>query len=208
MTRHYIRLDPAFDERKESYPDGPYAALIGALCLAESQPERGRFRSADYLRRLLGKRGKHVAYLIDHGDVVTLSDGRVYIDGWDEWQEGDWKVAERVARIRQRSHHARPGNGACNGRVTVPDTAPRQNVAVRSGAEQSGALTDRRQTPTLETTGPKDITKKKPDDEELLDRYLNDWAKSTSDDKRSMYATQLRIMGVPDPAAELARRAA
>ncbi len=41
MTRHYIRLDPAFDERKESYPDGPYAALIGVLCLSESQPERG-----------------------------------------------------------------------------------------------------------------------------------------------------------------------
>ncbi len=28
MTRAYIRLDPAFDERKYDYPDGAYAALV------------------------------------------------------------------------------------------------------------------------------------------------------------------------------------
>ena len=55
MTRAYIRLDPQFDERKEAYPDGPYRALVACLCLSESQPVRGRFRSMDYLRRLLGK---------------------------------------------------------------------------------------------------------------------------------------------------------
>ena len=43
MTRAYIRLDPAFDERKESYPDGPYAALIATFCLAEHQPEPRTF---------------------------------------------------------------------------------------------------------------------------------------------------------------------
>ena len=64
MSRAYLRLDPGFDEHKESYPDGPYAALICVLCLAESQPFRGRFRSVKYLRALMGKRGRHLAYLI------------------------------------------------------------------------------------------------------------------------------------------------
>jgi hypothetical protein len=121
MTRAYLRLDPQFDERKESYPDGPYRALIATFCEAESQPMRGRFRSLDYLGRLLGKSGKHVRYLIDHGDLMVLEDGKVYVVGWDEWQEGDWKVGERVRRIRNRRNGA--GNGRCNGLdngMTVP----------------------------------------------------------------------------------------
>ena len=112
MTRAYIRLDPAFDERKESYPDGPYAALVGTFCLGEAQPDRGRFRSLDYLKRLLGRRGRHVQYLLDHKDIVLLKDGRIYIDGWDEWQEGDLKVAERVSVLRARRgvpDHRSPG---------------------------------------------------------------------------------------------------
>ncbi len=119
MTRAYIRLDPAFDERKESYPDGPFAALVSTFCLAEHQPERGRFRSLDYLRRLLGHRGRHVQYLVDHGDLTLIPDGRVYVDGWDEWQEGDWKVAERVARIRSRAKHTPPVTPKVTPPVTV-----------------------------------------------------------------------------------------
>ena len=120
MTRAYIRLDPQFDERKEAYPDGPYRALVACLCLAESQPVRGRFRSVEYLRRLLGKSGRHVQYLLEHGDVAVLVDGRAYVEGWDEWQEGDWKVGERVRRIRARRHAAvnGRGNGLSNGDVT------------------------------------------------------------------------------------------
>lgn len=143
MTRAYLRLDPAFDEHKESYPDGPYAALIATFCLAEAQPNRGRFRSAEYLRRLLGKRGRFVAYLIEHGDLVEQEEGRVYVEGWDEWQEGDWKVAERVSRIRNRPRSRNVGgNGSCNGRVTPDETPPRQNVAV--SGKQSGAQTSDR----------------------------------------------------------------
>lgn len=138
MSRAYIRLDPGFDEHKYEYPDSAYSALVATLCLAELQPERGRFRSAEYLRRLLGKRGKSVGYLMEHKDLIELPDGRVYVEGWDHWQEGDWKVTERVQRIR-----ARRGNGAANGGVTVDVTPPRlDSGAARSGAvtaEQSGA---------------------------------------------------------------------
>lgn len=108
MTRAYIRLDPAFDERKESYPDGPFSALVSTFCLAEHQPHRGRFRSLEYLARLLGKRGRHARFLLEHGDLILLDDGRVYVDGWDEWQEGDWKVSERVGRIRGRQRRTAP----------------------------------------------------------------------------------------------------
>jgi hypothetical protein len=135
MTRAYIRLDPGFDERKYAYPDNAYAALVATFCLAELQPDRGRFRSTEYLRRLLGKRGKAVPYLLAQGDLTELPDGRVYVDGWDQWQEGDWKVAERVHRIRTRR-----SNGGDNGLVTV-DVTPRRldSGAVRSEAERSGA---------------------------------------------------------------------
>jgi hypothetical protein len=146
MPRAYLRLDPAFDERKESYPDGPYAALIATLCLAELQPERGRFRSLDYLSRLLGRRGRHVPYLVEHGDIVLLPDGRPYVEGWDEWQEGDWKVAERVARIRHRKDVTSDVTVDVTSDVTVPVTplvtAPRLSGAVRSvavGEAVSGA---------------------------------------------------------------------
>lgn len=146
MTRAYIRLDPAFDERKESYPDGPFAALVSTFCLAEHQPERGRFRSFDYLTRLLGRRGRHARYLLDHGDIVTLDDGRVYVDGWDEWQEGDWKVSERVGRIRSRQRRTVPVTPPVTVGVTVDVTPDRQAEAVakRSGSEAQTSGADRR----------------------------------------------------------------
>jgi 5-methylcytosine-specific restriction endonuclease McrA len=106
MTRAYIRLDPQFDERKEAYPDGPYRALVACFCLAESQPVRGRFRSVDFLKRILGRSGRYVPYLLQENDLTVLDDGRVYVVGWDEWQEGDWKVGERVRRIRARDRSA------------------------------------------------------------------------------------------------------
>jgi hypothetical protein len=139
MPRAYLRLDPAYDERKESYPDGPYAALIACFCQGELQPERGRFRNERYLRAILGPRGRHVPYLIEHGDLVRLPDGRLYIDGWDEWQEGDWKVTERVTRIRNRTRGGVTPSvtpGVTVG-VTVDETADRLDIA---GAERSGAV--------------------------------------------------------------------
>lgn len=105
MSRAYVRLDPAFFERKaidQAYPPGAVAALVGCICLGEAQPTRGTFRDERLLRALLGPVGKWVKYLLDQGDLVHRNDGRLYIDGWEEWQEGDWQVKERVARIRNR----------------------------------------------------------------------------------------------------------
>jgi hypothetical protein len=137
MTRAYLRLDPAFDERKEAYPDGAYRSLIAVFCMAETQTHRGRFRSVDYVKRLLGKHGRHVSYLIAQGDLIVLSDGRVYVVGWDEWQEGDVTVAERVQRIRTRRR-----NGGCNGQRNGDVTADRYakhngNTAVSAGVSEA-----------------------------------------------------------------------
>lgn len=136
MTRAYLRLDPAYDEHKESYPDGPYAALISCFCQGELQPHRGRFRNERFLRALLGRRGRHIPYLIEHGDLVRLSDGRLYIDGWDEWQEGDWKVGERMARLRHRSNARRDGsnrNGSNGGSDGSPSDVGRKGAGGGAG---------------------------------------------------------------------------
>jgi hypothetical protein len=104
VARAYLRLDPDFFDRKaidQKYPPGAVAALIGALCHAEHQPKRGRFRDVRVLKALLGPHAKWISFLIEHRDLVSKK-GELYIDGWDEWQEGDWKVGERVKRIRGR----------------------------------------------------------------------------------------------------------
>lgn len=160
MSRAYLRLDPGFDEHKESYPDGPYAALICVLCLAESQPMRGRFRSAKFLRAIMGKRGRHLPYLLEHGDLIEASDGKLYVDGWDEWQEGDWKVGERLERLRvRREAHGFRRNGS-GPRATVAPLegatagATPSRIAVRldSGAVHSKAVSGGPLRPPTERT--------------------------------------------------------
>ena|SRR5438105_3849687 len=114
--RAYLRLDPMIRRKKGArYPDGAYAAYIDMLCLAEEQPRRGRFESLRILQFMLAKRGRWARFFVDHGDVVAAEHhqckdcppdkplpGELYVEGWDAWQEGDWKVAERVSRIRTK----------------------------------------------------------------------------------------------------------
>lgn len=133
MSRAYIRLDPGFDDHKHTYPDGAYAALVATFCLAESQPQRGRFRSLGFLKALLGKRGRWVKYLVDHQDIVVMPTGKVYVEGWDEWQEGDWKVGERVGRIRRRLHPPKTVTGVTVG-VTVGNVSPDRLDPYSAGA--------------------------------------------------------------------------
>lgn len=145
MTRAYIRKDPQLFQRKvveQAYPAGAYAAFEAVLCLAEEQPERGRFRSERLLRLILdepkdGLRlgwGKWVAYLIEHGDLVRLQDGSLYVDGWDDWQEGDVTVKERMERLRNRAkrnkHRNNERNGDRNGHADATVNIPSEPYAV------------------------------------------------------------------------------
>lgn len=100
--RAYLRLDPNFADRKADYPDGAHRAYIDTLCFAEQQEPRGRFRSRKLLAVLLEKRARWITYLVQHGDLIETPTGQLVVDGWEEWQEGDWKVHERVQRIRNR----------------------------------------------------------------------------------------------------------
>lgn len=114
MSRAYLRLDPLLQEHKGSYPDGALATFVLVLCLAEQQPKRGTFRNERILRALLDKRGRWIRFLIEHEDLVVQDNGSLYVDGWQEWQEGDVTVPERMRRLR-----ARKRNG-----IELPDTPP------------------------------------------------------------------------------------
>jgi hypothetical protein len=101
-VRAYLRLDPNLADRKADYPDGAFRAFIECLIFAEHQPKRGRFRNERLLRVLLDRRGRWVPYLLEHGDLTRGDSGELYVDGWDEWQEGDVTVSERMKRLRNR----------------------------------------------------------------------------------------------------------
>lgn len=96
LPKLYLRIDPNIDQ---VYPE-LRSTFVGLLCAANRQPVRGRFRDRRTLEGLLGR--SFVRRLYDRGDVVDLPDGRVYVPGWQEWQEGDCTVAERQRRIRSR----------------------------------------------------------------------------------------------------------
>lgn len=144
--RAYLRYSPkAFHDKVVvgGYPPGAFAAFCALLCLGEEQPERGRFRSERLLRLLLDEPeegvkvgwGKWVKYLLEHGDLVRLDRGVLYIAGWDEWQEGDFTVAERVARLRRKRRDA---NGAATEDVTAHDTDARLRQAVGGRPKAEG----------------------------------------------------------------------
>jgi hypothetical protein len=121
-VRAYLRIDPNLPDRKADYPDGAYRAYIDTLCFAEQQPQRGRFRNRRLLAVLLDKRARWIKYLIDHGDLVEFTGGKLYVDGWDEWQEGDVTVSERMKRLRSRRRDVTPTDtpGVTPPTVTVP----------------------------------------------------------------------------------------
>lgn len=131
MSRAYLRVDPMLYERKvidQGYPLPLFAAFVAVLCLAEHQPKRGRFRDVRVLRALLGPCARFVPELVRRCDLSVAKDGSLYVDGWEEWQEGDWKVGERVSRIRNRPHRAS---------VTVASVTPVTVATVSTPSERS-----------------------------------------------------------------------
>lgn len=104
-VRAYHRIDPLMDERKSHYTPAQFGAYLKVQLAAGRQSHRGRFRSLDALRGALPTAyARHVQFLVDEGDIV-VSKTHVYVDGWDEWQEGDVTVKERMARLRNRKRN-------------------------------------------------------------------------------------------------------
>lgn len=93
LPRAYLRMSPNLDQHPD--PEG----MVLLLCAANRQPQRGRFRDKATLSRALGT--ARLKRFLDRGDVVQVVGGW-YVEGWDEWQEGDLTVGERQARIRDR----------------------------------------------------------------------------------------------------------
>jgi len=144
MPRSYLRVLPELYERRlfgserhrpNSIPQT--LAFVGVLCFAEQQSPRGRFKSRAVLEALLaGPKGagrplmREVGFLIEQGDLVSQPDGSLYVEGWDELQEGNWQVAERMARYRARK-------GEVTARVTPAVTVPVTTDASRVGSRKA-----------------------------------------------------------------------
>lgn len=100
--RAYLRVDPNLADMKAGYPDGAFRAYVEVLCFAEQQPLRGVFRNRKLLAVLLDKRARWVPFMLEEGDITLMPTGQIVVEGWQEWQEGDYKVHERMAKVRAR----------------------------------------------------------------------------------------------------------
>lgn len=109
LPKAYLRLDPNIDQ---THPDN-LDDFIRLLCVANRQPHRGSFRSRAVLEAAMGRQA--VSRFYARGDVSDQESGRVLVEGWDMWQEGDMTVADRVRRYRDK--HRYDG-------VTSPVTKP------------------------------------------------------------------------------------
>lgn len=151
MTRAYLRLLPDFFERKalgvrpdgsrvDPYPPAALGAMIGAICLAEHVNPRGRFKSQRVLEAMLAgpndegaEYAAQVPFLIEHNDLVRQPDGSLYLDGWDEIQEGrDMTVNERMARYRDRKRATTPPPTGSNAAVTRNASVTSARVTAKS----------------------------------------------------------------------------
>lgn len=107
LPKAYLRLDPLID----SHPD--WEAMVLLMLWANRQPRRGYFKSLDVVKKLLGR--KRLEACIARRDLARQGDGTFHLVGWEEWQEGDFTVGERMRRYRNK--HV---TGAVTNGVTLP----------------------------------------------------------------------------------------
>ncbi len=134
--RAYLRLDPQLADMKAEYPDGAFRAFVETLCWAEQQPSRGVFRNRKLLAVLLEKRARWINYLIEHDDLIVMPTGHLVVEGWAEWQEGDWKVSERMKRVRERQKDTNATVTPVTPDVTVDTVTVPSAEAVSGGGKQ------------------------------------------------------------------------
>jgi hypothetical protein len=101
LPRAYLRMDPNLDQHPDA--DG----MMRLMCAAARQPYRGRFKFRNTIVTIVGE--SRTRAMLARRDVIKLADGTLYLDGWDEWQEGDLTVAERMRRMRERRRENRNG---------------------------------------------------------------------------------------------------
>lgn len=129
LPKAYLRIDPNLDQTHPAPGD-----MVTLMCAANRQPKRGWFKSAELARIVLGaglfRRSSR------RGDLVMEGD-RMHVAGWDEWQEGDITVGERMRQLRKRQR-----NNVTNGTVTLTvtpasrdRTAPSEASGVRRRTE-------------------------------------------------------------------------
>lgn len=114
LPKAYLRIDPHLASTHESA--GEFVRLLEA---AYQQPRRGRFKNIGVLRAAVGRgvadRALQRKDVLGHGEEADCIDDKgrprefcseslphLYLEGWDEWQEGDVTVAERMTRIRNK----------------------------------------------------------------------------------------------------------
>ena len=97
LPKAYLRIDPNLDATHPAPGD-----MIALICAGNRQPHRGHFKTPELAERVLGRTAYRRA--VDRGDLVP-NGGGLYIDGWEEWQEHDWTVGERMRRLRARKRN-------------------------------------------------------------------------------------------------------
>ena len=137
--RAYHRVDPLMDERKSHYTPAQFGAYLKVQLVAGRQARRGQFRSMAALRGALpATYARHLDFLVTEHDLTVRSDGLVYIEGWDEWQEGDLTVRDRMAALRNRRRNGTVTDTVSPG-VTEPSPAATRSSVGISVTESEGS---------------------------------------------------------------------
>jgi len=147
--RAYHRVDPLMDERKGHYTPAQLGAFLKVQLVAGRQTKRGHFRSVAALKAILPTSYvRHVDFLVAEGDLEVSRSGAVYVDGWDQWQEGDLTVRDRMAALRNRRRNPTV-TGTVTPAVTEPSpTATRSSVGISvSSKGVSGGKPPKREPP-------------------------------------------------------------
>ena len=107
--RSYLRISPQLvaEKEKDGYQPAAIAAYVALLCEGAGQNPAGRFKNLTVLRAHLGQHGRWARFMVNQQDLEIQPDGTCYIVGWDEWQEGDWRAAERMRRVREGKKKAK-----------------------------------------------------------------------------------------------------